>query len=89
MQEIKKEFKEFDIQKLTYRFFILFPLMGLVKLLKKPSYDKKAESDVNKPHPAVNGILLAIQRIEDAILTHISLPIGTSLFLVARKPDHD
>lgn len=86
-KEIKEEFRQFELQKLSYRFFILFPLMSLVKLLKRPSAHKKAHSDVDKPHPVLNTVLLAIQRVENALFTWISLPIGTSLFLVARKTE--
>lgn len=85
-KEIKRDFSSFEIQKLSYRFFVLFPLMAAIKLLKSNTKSHKATSDVNRPSPLLNSIFLGMQRLENILFTHLSLPIGTSLFLVAKKP---
>jgi hypothetical protein len=46
----------------------------------------RAVSDLAPVHPLINRSLLALVRLENRLLRKTSLPFGTSLFVVARKP---
>jgi 2-polyprenyl-3-methyl-5-hydroxy-6-metoxy-1,4-benzoquinol methylase len=79
----------FAIERLTYRVSLLFPPIALYRLLsRRPDPDAPAAtvaSDVEPPPAGLNRLLLQLMRLENALLAHWSLPVGTSLFAVARR----
>ncbi|MEW6295024.1 MAG: class I SAM-dependent methyltransferase [Candidatus Diapherotrites archaeon] len=85
----KKELKEkiikegFAIEKIVYWNSLLFPLITIFRLIKNLSKDR--ESDLMKLHPTVNRLLLSILSFESKISKKIRLPLGLSLFCVAKK----
>jgi len=65
----------------TYRIFLMFPAVALIKLLEKT----KTQSDIDKTNRAINLLLSPIMKIEFYLQKIVSLPIGSSLFVVAQK----
>lgn len=75
----------FAVEKATYRIGFLFPFIGLYRLMQLQK-DIPA-SDVRIPSGIINQALLHLNRMENFFIETISsIPFGTSLFLVARKP---
>ncbi len=86
LSDVTKKIKTsgFTIQKATYTYFFVFPLTVLSRVLEKFS----DRSDVSIPPRIINALLWHICLWESYILKVISLPIGSSLLVVARKPDN-
>lgn len=73
----------------TYRLAVLTPLIAIYRLARRWGQAPEEEviiSDVGLPRPWVNHVLLRIVRNENRILSRVSLPFGTSVFAVARRP---
>ncbi len=75
----------------TYRVAGLFPLVAAYRLLTRFLHRRRAPSDevasdVSLPHPLINTLLLKAIEAENLLLKVSPLPIGSSLFVVARKP---
>ena len=79
--------KIWTVERCSYRISLLFPLIASIKVLKKLTYQRTRvpSGDLDLPHPLVNAILRAIQAVEDFFFQWIDFPIGTSVFLIARK----
>jgi 2-polyprenyl-3-methyl-5-hydroxy-6-metoxy-1,4-benzoquinol methylase len=79
----------FAVEKATYRLGFLFLPIALWRLLKRRTVaaarPAAVASDVTAPHPLPNRILLGITRLENRLLNRCDLPLGTSVFAVARK----
>jgi SAM-dependent methyltransferase len=80
----------FGIEIATYRVSILFPLIIAHRLLSRFAARQdvdpgKVASDVSLPHPLINALLLKILVLENVILGRTSLPLGSSVFMTARK----
>lgn len=79
----------FSVERATYRLGFLFLPIALCRRLKRRDTSGAnpagVASDVTVPHPLVNRLLLAVCRGENRLLTRGSLPLGTSVFAVARK----
>lgn len=71
----------FNIQRLTYTYFLLFPVICAIRLFKRTG----SSSDLKSVHPILNYVLLMIQGIEGLLLKIVNLPIGSSILCVARK----
>ena len=82
---------------LTYNNFLVFPLAAGVIFankqkevpadLKSHYFDEDAyQVDMQPTHPVVNTILTGVGIAEQGLLTLTSLPIGTGLIAIARKP---
>lgn len=79
----------FRVERATYRVGFLFPPVALYRLLKRwtllATPGEAVASDVSAPHPLLNRLLLAVSRLENRLLRHVDLPVGTSVFTVARR----
>ena len=89
-RELKELFErhDFQVEFLTFRLFLLFPLVALTKLLEKRHMKtdmKESQGDLEKTSPLTNALLYPIMRLENWLLNFTSLPWGSSLFVVARK----
>jgi SAM-dependent methyltransferase len=82
----------------TYNNFLVFPLAVAAILaskrkepppeLKSHYFDEEAyQVDMQPTHPLVNAVLSGVGMLENALLSMTSLPVGTGLIAVARKPD--
>lgn len=71
----------------TYRIWCLFPLLAGIKLFKRltESHNSVKQGDLWLPPKLINNVLLALQLVEDTVLSRFSLPWGTSIFLIVEK----
>jgi len=77
----------FDIVRLTYALFFLFPLALVMRLLKRRlPPDKQPEAQLPPLPDWMNRLLIRFQRIETAMLTRLRFPWGVSVVAVLRKP---
>ena len=74
-----------EVLQATYWNAVLFPAVALVRRLRK-SRAQTSQSDLRPISPRVNRLLYGFLRLEAAWLRHGSLPFGTSVLCVARKP---
>jgi len=79
----------FDVELATYRLGLLFPPIALVRLLRRfttfGTAPEEVRSDV-KPMPGpVNSLICRLAGLENRIIPHCSIPLGTSVFVVARR----
>jgi ubiquinone/menaquinone biosynthesis C-methylase UbiE len=68
----------FDIKKVSYWNFTLFPLAAMYKFLNN-------DSDTNRMNPVINTILYFLLTIDNILIKMFRLPFGVSIFCVARK----
>ncbi len=72
----------YKVESMGYYNSLLFPLVILVRFLKKLIGSDNADDDM--PGPAVNGILKNIFALEQNIVGRLPMPTGLSLYMVAR-----
>ncbi len=86
----------FRVYRMTFGFFLVFPLSAPLLLLRKRMgqqqhlsshhFDKDAyQVEMEPVAPWLNSLLRAVGRIEAAMVARADLPIGTSLMCVAEK----
>jgi len=87
--EIKLLFSRQNVKilKLSYRVFLLFFTIAIIKWFKrlKKIFTKKSYTDLKIPPNLINIFLLKVQLLENKILRNINLPVGSSLFLILKK----
>lgn len=78
----------YDVQRLTYTNFTLFPLMLAVRTAQRMmgvAAPHQADGDMSVPPAPVNAVLSALVALEARALRYANMPIGSSLLCVARK----
>jgi SAM-dependent methyltransferase len=79
--------KGFEIELSTYRLPVLYGAIRLRKALSAPRQQGPPESDLKMIPPLVDRLLWWMNWLENrAILAGMRFPVGSSLFVVARKP---
>ena len=79
--------KGFEVQLWTYRLPALYCAIRLRKALSPPREHAAPESDLKMIPPVVDSILWWMNWLENrAILAGFRFPVGSSLFVVARRP---
>ncbi len=74
------------IQRATYLFSLLFPLLSLHKLLNPSKHSEElATSDVSMPRPFINSCLFAVCWCENLLLRLFNLPLGSSIAILVKK----
>ena len=79
----------FEIVRLTYTNFSLFPLMLAVRTAQRAAglaTPEEAGIDLTVPPAPVNEALNALLQLEARALRWIDMPIGSSLLCIARRP---
>jgi SAM-dependent methyltransferase len=77
----------FEIALATYRLPALYFMIRVRKLLAPESGDSTPQSDLKLISPLADRLLWWMNRIENrATLAGLRFPVGSSLFVVARKP---
>jgi SAM-dependent methyltransferase len=80
----------FEIVFASYRVFLLFPLIALFKVFDRrdprAAHDSKTEGHLDKNSALINPILIGVMGLENWLMRIVPLPVGSSLFVVARKP---
>lgn len=82
----------FQILRMSHWNAILFPVVLVVRLSRKRGQDRAkqvARSDINVPPAPLNRLLTAIVRVESRLMDHFTIPFGTSVICLARKPGPD
>lgn len=85
--EVEVRLKEagFEIEKLTYSVFLLFPAVVLVRIFEKRR--KGPPKATLAPVPGwTNRFLIGLQRFEAWLIDRANLPWGSSVVAVARRP---
>ncbi len=84
LRELKYKAKQagFTVKKSGFWNFALFFPIALVRTLKKSQNDK---GDLGEPGKVINGILLLLLRIENALMKVLRWPVGVSTFVVLEK----
>lgn len=88
----------FQVRRLTYNNFFVFPLAASLILLRRLSGsdpelashhldEEEYQVEMEPASPPVNAVLTLVGQVEAALIKYMSLPIGTSLIAVAQKPD--
>lgn len=76
----------FQIEKITYRNSLLFPLILVTRLLRRhKSALKPARSDLARLPGPVNRLLTGLLKLENALVRKIDFPVGSSIFCIAVK----
>lgn len=73
----------FDIVKSSYTFFLTFPLFVINRLIEKLSHKETGQSQSS----FLNPILTLLGQFEAHLLTFTNLPIGSSIIILAQKPN--
>ncbi len=78
----------FEVVKLGYSVFFLFPVVVVWRFFEKRKRGPATASLVSVPKP-VNSFLIALQGVEARLIGSVSLPWGSSVVAVARRPGGD
>lgn len=75
----------FQVEKLSYSVFFLFPVVIVRRLLERT---QKGPAQVKLPvvSPTFNRLLLVVMKTEASLFKRLGLPWGSSVVAVARKP---
>lgn len=81
----------FTIECSTYRVSFLFPFIAAYRILARLAHrsttvPQDVVSDVSPPNRHLNALMMSIMRFENTLLKAVTLPCGSSLFVVARTP---
>jgi ubiquinone/menaquinone biosynthesis C-methylase UbiE len=75
--------------RISYLFGSLVPLMLAVRraqAMRRRYRDPTGDEDLTVPSAPVNLVLTALLRVEVAVASRVTMPFGSSLLIVARKP---
>ena len=81
----------FHVERATFRLALTFPAIVLVRALRRRARRAAAahrppRSDVWMPPAPLNALLRAIGALDNAWVCRAAQPIGSSVFIVARRP---
>lgn len=80
---VKLENNNFKIIKITYRSALLWPAVLIASRISKK--DARADSDLGPLNSVMNSVFYRVLSAENWLLKFINMPLGTSVFCVARK----
>lgn len=76
----------FEVEKASYAVCFLFPIVALIR-----AFEKRKKNQAEASLPAVpeflNRLLISLQDFEANVIQHVSLPWGSSVVAVGRKPE--
>lgn len=81
----KLESAGFEVVKVSYSIFFLFPVVALIRFFEKRKKGPPKADLVPVPH-WVNAALIGLQGIEARLIHAVGLPWGSSVVAVGRKP---
>ncbi len=87
----------FEVQRVTYNNFFVFPLAAALILLRRSSdaepelashhlAEEEYQVEMEPASPPVNTVLTLVGKVEAGLIKRVNLPIGTSLIAIAQKP---
>jgi hypothetical protein len=77
------------VERVSFLFGTLFPLMLTVRLAQRALRrfrGHRHDTDIAVPSAPVNALLTALVTAEARAARHVSLPVGSSLLVVGKKP---
>jgi hypothetical protein len=81
----------FRVKSATYRLGFLFLPIAAARVLRRVLHaaelPENVPSDVTVPNPFLNRLLLWLARQENRFLLSGRMPVGTSIFIVAERPN--
>lgn len=82
----KLEAAGFEVVHASYSIFLLFPIVLLFRAVEKL---RKSDPEVRLPKVPdfLNSLLIKVQQIEARLLLKLPLPYGSSIVIIARKPE--
>lgn len=85
--EVRRKLREagFVVERASYSIFFLFPVVVVVRFFEKRRKGEPKANLVAVPN-WMNRALVALQQAEAALISRMSLPWGSSVVAVARKP---
>ena len=97
--EIKQKLTQagFEIRRVTYNNFFVFPMAAALILLRRFSKaepelashlldEEEYQVEMEPASPLVNAVLTLVGQVEAALIRYVNLPVGTSLIVVGQKP---
>ncbi len=76
----------FEMEKVSYRVCFLFPLIALVRIIKKCAMNLHPTSDLKMPPSFINWLLEKVQGFENRLIERgYRMPFGSSIFIIARR----
>jgi SAM-dependent methyltransferase len=81
---------QFLIERSTYLYFVIFPLVALSRLLRRltPFFFKPdIRSDIKETNDHLNQFLVSLLSWEGKLLRRINFPFGSSLLILGKKSD--
>lgn len=85
----KLEQSGFRVLRATHWNMFLFPAVLAVRLLSRlrgHDSEREARSDIKVPSAPANSLLTAVLKLERLLLARVNLPLGSSVAVVAVKP---
>lgn len=84
--KIKMEEAGFKVEKITYINTVLFPLMAMIRIMRRIVKSRNPpNSDVKPLSRLFNRLFIIILTIEAKLLKNIDFPFGLSIICIARK----
>jgi Na+-transporting methylmalonyl-CoA/oxaloacetate decarboxylase gamma subunit len=77
------------VERVTFMFAVLFPLLLVSRGVQRLTRRYRAvrdDSDITIPPAPVNALLSSLLGAEAALSRRVGMPVGSSLLVVARKP---
>jgi SAM-dependent methyltransferase len=86
----------FEVNRITYNNFFIFPLAAFLLLIRQASGakpelashhvdDEEYQVEMEPTSPTVNNVLTQVGKVEAGLISKINLPFGTSLIAIAEK----
>jgi SAM-dependent methyltransferase len=90
LRELTDKLKDhhFSIERRTYLYFVIFPLVALSRLLGKLTwffFKPNIHSDLKETNDYINKMLVALLGWEGKLLKMINFPFGSSLLILGKK----
>jgi ubiquinone/menaquinone biosynthesis C-methylase UbiE len=77
----------FTVLRITYTNFTLLPIVAGVRFAQRLTGHRESTSEMTVPSAPVNSTLSAVLAVEGAALRFVNMPLGSSLLVLAQKPD--
>lgn len=87
LKQIKKIFKELDLKivKASYLYFLLFPVVLIMRLLKQLFKSLATKDDFKINNKLLNSFIINFLSIEEFLLNYFNYPFGSSILILAEK----
>ena len=77
----------FTVTHATYTNLSILPMVAAVRLTQRVSGHVESQDEIAVPAAPLNAVLTGLLTMEAAALRVVNMPVGSSLLMVARRPD--